>query len=139
MKITFLVGLPGSGKTYLGELLAANDANVTYLDDISVNGGLNELQKAIHVLGAENIVVSDAFLCRQRDREQAVAVLKKMAPAYALEWVFFENAPEKCLRNADYRNKGLGATRLVTRMIFDMSKEYAIPEGVSVREVWQPK
>jgi predicted kinase len=136
MKITFICGLPGSGKTYLGEQLSLADDNVTYLDDITVRGGLNELQDAINVLGADNIVVSDVFLCRKKDREAAVRILGKMAPEYALEWVFFENAPDKCMRNVEHRNKN-GDSRAVKGLIQTLTKEYTIPEGVTTREIWQ--
>lgn len=133
MKITFLCGLPGSGKTHLGEHLASLNGNVVYLDDITVKGGLKQL---IDVLGREEIVVSDVFLCRSRDREAAIKILNKIAPQYEIEWVFFENNPDKCLKNMEYRYRK-GDPRSVKNMILDMSKEYAIPKGVVVKEIWQ--
>lgn len=129
LKITFLVGLPGSGKTHLGEQLD----NVIYLDDISVKGGLRELQNAI---GSEHIVVSDVFLCRKKNRDWVIRFLGEIAPQYTVEWVFFENNPEKCLKNVEHRNKK-GDCRLVGQMIKDMTKDYTIPEGHPVREIWQ--
>jgi broad-specificity NMP kinase len=63
MKITCIVGLPGSGKTTLGNQLADG----LWLDDISVIGGLSLLKDAINY-GWESIIVSDVFLCRPIDR-----------------------------------------------------------------------
>lgn len=137
MKITFLVGLPGSGKTFLGEQLA-EDPNVTYLDDITVKGGLDELDYAVNALGATDIVVSDVFLCRERDRTSALKHLKRIAPGYEVVWVFFENAPEKCVKNVRHRAKS-GDERLVEGLIRELTREYVIPECVPVREIWQPK
>lgn len=67
MKITFLVGLPGSGKTHYGNLLAEGP-NVVYIDDISVREDpMREIQLA---MGVEHILISDVFLCREEERKK---------------------------------------------------------------------
>lgn len=138
LKISALVGLPCSGKTTLGEKMEEENEDIVYIDDITIKNGLDDIEKAVNLWGAIHIVISDVFLCRAKDREYAIKKLKKIAPDYKLEWIFFENNPEKCLKNADYRNKQ-GDTRKIKNMIIDMSKQYTIPEGYVPLKIWQEK
>lgn len=127
MQITLIVGLPGSGKTTLGNQLADG----LWLDDISVIGGLSLLKDAISN-GWERIVVSDVFLCRPIDRLNAVRWLKEHAQGYDIEWIYFENAPEKCQANVLRRND----SRKVSELIHELTKLYVIPDGVEVKKVY---
>ena len=124
MKVTLLVGLPGSGKTTLGKELEAQGA--TFIDDISIVG-LKPLREAMKQV--EYVVVADTFLCRLQEREAA----RRHLYDCEVEWVFFENAPEKCLRNVDKRADGRKVTELVKRL----SEEYVIPQGVTPRMIHQ--
>jgi adenylate kinase family enzyme len=135
MQITFIVGLPGSGKTTLGNQIVGDREDIVYLDDITVFGGINELKNAIEVGGWENIIVSDVFLCRPIDRSNAVRWLKKHAKGYDIEWIYFENAPDKCLANVLRRNAD-GDDRKVSQLIYELTKLYVIPDGVEVRKVY---
>lgn len=133
MKITFLVGLPGSGKTHYGNLLA-EDPNVVYIDDISVREDpMREIQLA---MGVEHILISDVFLCREEERKKAIRVVRRIAALerfdYEVDWVFFENNPEQCLKNVAYRDKQ-GDHRAVNGLIRELTKEYKIPQGIVPR------
>jgi hypothetical protein len=130
-----LVGLPGSGKTTLGEAMAGDDPNITYLDDITVFGGLDELQEAV-AFGYENIILSDVFLCRPKDRASAAKWLSKNAAQYEIKWIFFENAPKKCYDNVARRNAN-GDPRKVGELIKELTQVYTIPEGAEVRAVYE--
>jgi hypothetical protein len=136
MKITFLVGLPGSGKTHYGNQICDSGVGV-YLDDISVMD--DPLDSIKTYMGWPHILISDVFLCREQEREKAVRTVQKIAAAegceYDLEWVFFENNPDQCLKNVAHRAKQ-GDTRPVAGLIRDLTKEYKIPEGVEVRKIW---
>lgn len=143
MKITMLVGLPGSGKTTLGDQMVGDDPNAEtvtadpntiFLDDITVIGGIDELKEAI-AFGWENIIVSDVFLCRPIDRDNAVRWLEKNAEGYEVEWIYFENAPDKCRANVRRRNAG-GDPRKVGELINELTKFYVIPKGATVRTVF---
>src|SRR5688500_9530678 len=135
MKIVILVGLPGSGKTYLGaKMVQEDEVNRIYLDDISIIG-LDKLKDAIDLYSWEYIIFSDVFMCRERDRIGAEKWLKENAAKYELEWIFFENAPDKCFANVKRRNAS-GDHRKVEELIKDLTKRYKIPEGVTVREVY---
>lgn len=125
MKVTLLVGLPGCGKTFLGSELAKNGA--LFIDDISIQG-LSPLRQAMY--GESDVVVADTFLCRENERKLAASWLKLFG--CEIEWVFFENNPEKCLRNVEQRADG----RKVEELIGVLTKEYKIPEGVVPRVIY---
>lgn len=124
-----IVGLPGSGKSHLGKRMVEGNEDATFLDDLSVIGGINALRRAISVLGIDNIVVADAFLCRRHDREKAREWLRGNASGYEVEWVYFENDPGKCRANVLRRNAG-GDARRVDELIGELSLSYAIPDDV---------
>jgi len=116
--IIFICGLPGSGKTFLGNKLSKK-LNIPFFDDASMSWTLSKLRE---IKG--DFILADVYLCRERDRE-AVKSLGKC------RWIFFENNPEKCIKNVEYRADG----RAVTGMIRKMSKIYIIPEGVKPRRI----
>lgn len=102
MKLTVIVGLPGSGKTHLGKELEAQGALL--IDDISINGGLDRLSK---VVGHPHIVITDPNLCISQDKQAAERMLPNICPGYEIEWIFFQNDSKACLNNILHRqNKG---------------------------------
>jgi hypothetical protein len=129
VKITMIVGLPGSGKSHLGRRMVEGDADATFLDDLSVIGGIDALRRAISVPGIENIVIADAFLCRRHDRARAREWLRDNASGYEVEWVYFENDPGKCRANVLRRDAG-GDARRVDELIGELSRFYAIPDDI---------
>jgi hypothetical protein len=126
-KLIVITGLPCSGKTYLAKSLLCS--NGVLLDDISLLG-LSALRNTV---GQEQIIVTDPFLCREPQRKKAEKWFNEIAVGYEIEWIFFENAPEKCLKNVGHRNDG----RLVEKFIKSLSKDYVIPNGVKPVEIWQ--
>ena len=137
MKITLLIGLPGSGKTYLGKQLKG-----LFIDDASKNKGLlalTYLSNAVlknrpikFVTEKTDLIIADPMFCTQETLQKAKAKLGAMFPGYEIECIYFENDPEKCLRNVRIRNDG----RLVYGLIRGLSKKYVIPEGIIPRKIW---
>ena len=128
MKIVFLVGLPGSGKTFLGNELSQSDGQ--FIDDISLPGQFDQLEKAIDFL-VPKVFIADVFLCREVERTKAVSTIKRLGIKYKaeceIEWLFFETAPEKCIKNVEKRADG----RAVTGLIQTLTKEYTIPKEIN--------
>lgn len=132
LRITVLVGLPGSGKTYLGNSLQ-NESRI-YIDDIRKDS-LRTLKDLVEKQRFPDIIISDVWLCLEKDRGFASGWFSKHAPDYEVEWIFFENSPEKCLANVKRRNAN-GDCRKVEGLIRQLAKEYVIPEGVEVRQIY---
>jgi hypothetical protein len=124
MKVIFIVGLPCSGKTHLGQ-----EMDGVFIDDISKRG-LSTLPSS-----ADLLIISDPFLCRKRDRFIAEQTIKEKYPDCEVDWIFFENAPDKCLKNMK-RRFGDGDTRAVRGLVLLLSKEYTIPGQFEPKEVW---
>ena len=127
MKIIFLVGLPGSGKTYLGKQLES-DSNI-FIDDIS-KCGLKLLQDAL-TNNYKSIIIADCFLCKRSERILALNFLQNNYYSGEIEWIFFENNPEKCFRNVDKRADG----RAVKGLIKHLSGQYIIPHDSKIVEI----
>ena len=132
MKLVVLIGLPASGKSYLGRQMIENNKKAVFIDDVSMVG-IKELEKVIENGGFSDIIMSDVFLCREKDRQTFVKWISKYD--FEIEWIFFENAPEKCLKNIKIRNNN-GDVRKVEGLIYFLSKEYKIPCGVIVKKVF---
>ena len=64
--------------------------------------------------------------------ERIHAIMTLSGSNYDIEWIFFENNPEKCLANVHRRDDG----RKVEGLIRQLTKEYTIPIGATVREIY---
>jgi hypothetical protein len=126
MKCTCLVGLPGSGKTYHGIRLGKRD--IIFLDDIKDLRPIYTLTKQ-----KEDIIIADVNFCETMCRVSADNVLKGLG--YEVEWIFFENNKEKCIRNINRRYQS-GDTRDVMTTLKIMSEVYKVPENIVAREIW---
>lgn len=120
--IQLIVGLPGSGKTRYAESLVGE--GWVLFDD----PGAGDLPAILEALkGGQKVLLTDPFLCLSQHRETA----KRYFKDYTIEWVFFANDPQQCLRNASHRD------RHVVPTIERFTKVYVIPDGAVVRPVWQ--
>jgi predicted kinase len=125
--VYFYVGLPGSGKTFYAKQKEKETGGIL-IDDIKE---FLQLQNAL----SQNdiVVVTDPHLCDYKMRMKAVEVCQKLYWDINIEWIFFENNPEKCLKNVAHRNDG----RKVEDFIKVLSGIYEKnpPEALTI---WQP-
>lgn len=124
-KVICIVGLPGSGKTNLANLLASGRPDVCVVDDIT---SLDQLPEPGLF---EVVIITDPNFCITDVR---VLAASKLVERYnnAVSYVFFENDPEKAIRNVVRRNDG----RPVFQSIRMLSKVYRIPEDVTIMPIW---
>jgi len=122
MKIVLLIGLPGSGKTHLLD---------TFSDDQWAK--IDDPMGTIDLPEGKDLIIADVKLIFSDVLEKAEQKLKAKYGQVEIERIYFENAPEKCLRNVAYRNDG----RLVGGFIRDYAKYYNPPENALV--IWQPE
>jgi predicted kinase len=117
-EITLLIGLPGSGKSeYIKKTF--NNGEYTVVDDPRKAADIPlEFNK--------HLIIADCHLCREQAMDGFKTFADKNFPDVKINYVYFENNPEQCLKNAAFRNDG----RIVEPTIRHMSKTYKIPEGV---------
>lgn len=117
MKATLIVGLPGSGKTYLGKTFPY------FIDD----------PKDLPNLELKDVAIADPNFCISSVRDSAIRYLEGLG--FQVECLFFENDPQKCLHNVIIRNDG----RVVESTIYNLSKLYHIPNDVKILEIFLKK
>jgi hypothetical protein len=122
LKVIFIVGLPGSGKTHHARVLQQINKDYVLIDDVSVNK-LEMFIKALN--GSTDIIATDPWLCDPKSRENAVKMVLKHNPLARIHWVFFENDPVKCHKNVDFRNDG----RKVGNLIDSLTQVYRFTNG----------
>jgi len=116
-RIILIIGLPGSGKTYLAK---ARYEHLGY--------ELVDEPKDLPDLSPEkDYVICDPHLCDPRTRELCRNILKD----FEIEEIYFENDPQKCQNNINNREGG----RKVTLKAFN----YEIPKGIKPLKIWQSK
>lgn len=144
-KAIFIVGLPGSGKTYYAHQFA-NEIDAALFDDFKANAIndsshfpfaetyaelINELRSG------KNSIVSDIDFCKAEARSEASHCIKRLIPDVDIEWIFFENDPEKCCENIIRRAKTEGRKQSgPLNALEKYSKFYLNPEGSTVISVW---
>lgn len=132
MKTTCIVGLPGSGKTYISKEIVEK-SNAILFDDIS---NLDLLKKCVKD-GRKDIVINDPHFCFEYVREIVNKKISKWSKGNVhIDWVFFENNPEKCWENVKRRNDQRKITQATIKFF---SKFYQIPDSVETLEVWELK
>ena len=113
-----IVGLPGSGKTFLGKRFESKGFYL--IDD----------PKDLEFLrcGKDKIVIADPHLCCERNRILAIDRLKSLG--YHVKVLYFENRPDKCKKLITRRNDG----RIVNGFA---SFDYVVPKGVKVISIYE--
>lgn len=131
-KVTFIVGLPGSGKTHLLNKIVNENTFTVGFDDPDEHS----LELALEMLKNNlNVVFADCNLCIEENRKNAKQIILNAFPETKIEWIFFENSPEKCFNNVTLRGKK-GDERNVSADIHNLSTLY-LYDGVGVLEIYQ--
>lgn len=126
--IIFIVGSPGSGKSYLAMDLSEED-DAVIVDDPK---DFSEIEKAIKT-SSRDVIIADCFLCEEEVRLKAEQRIRLLDQKAQLVWYFFEKNPEQCRKNVELRNDG----RKVEGSIKRFSSTYCIPSGVKTIPVWR--
>ena len=131
--VTFIIGLPGSGKTHLAHRLKKiNEAfrPCVIYDDLKKTE-LDALEEAVKQ--GKDVILVDPWLCYPSTREIACKRIEEWGAT--IDEIFFENDPEAALRNVRHRNDG----RHVESFIKQTTKHYTIPDGTIKAKIWNPK
>lgn len=95
VKITLIIGLPGSGKTMLGNRLS-KERGVPFIDDIT---DLDQLPSG-------DCIIADVNFCDNEILREAMRILHSMYDELQLELIYFANEPEQARANVIRRADG---------------------------------
>ena len=132
MKAVLLIGLPGSGKTYIAQTDYVSRGYILVDDPTD----LDEVRAGVATAlagGNPGVVVCDPHLTRAGTRAIALQVFPALG-CTEVECVYFENDPVKAARNLQHRADSRGH---ISVEVF--SRQYEIPAGVVPRDIWQPE
>lgn len=133
-KFILLIGLPCSGKSWLGKELAISE-NAVFIDDPF------DFKKDVLSKLDDNYntyIIADSHFCNSKSLKLTKEILGKLYDEVEFELVYFENDKEKCLKNMKQRQEK-GDERKVKVDILSFSKVYSIPENVVQKEIWQER
>ena len=139
-----IVGLPASGKTLYARSLLAGRSHYEdihhwlYHRDQYIREGNDRFGRFLDDLHAGRPFVIDSVeMCERTVRERFLG--EYLSHLSGVDWLYFENEPEQCRRNAqlpEHRGESHRLHRL--REIDRASPVYDIPEGANVRAVYCP-
>ena len=130
MTAIIVVGLPGSGKSWLLEHF--NIGGLQVYDDISKQKEkFFKVSLAFDYIRTLPIVLSDPGLCDEKNLAALIKMVENIG--YNTCVMYFENDPEKCYNNVEYRADG----RIVKNYIKQLSKIYK--PKYPVMKIWQPE
>lgn len=119
MKVTIIIGLPGSGKSYLLDKIATNH---TVLDDFV---SPEKIHMALSL--RDDVMMADPFFCEPDILKRAVEIVELYTSN--IEYIYFENNKERAIANAENRGRG------VKGLIHQLSATYKPPENA--RKIFQ--
>jgi deoxyadenosine/deoxycytidine kinase len=103
-KITFILGLSGSGKTYLSERLKKETGAEVFTNFLADDSGLNALIESLR--DGKDCIVDEVRFCLQAYREQILQSLSQIT-SLDMRWICYENDLETANWNVIHRtNKG---------------------------------
>ena len=103
-KITFIIGLSGSGKTYLSERLKKETGAEVFTNLLADDSGLNALIESLR--DGKDCIVDEVRFCLQAYREQILQSLSQIT-SLDTRWICYENDLETANWNVIHRtNKG---------------------------------
>lgn len=144
-KITFVVGLPGSGKSTWMKQQKAQGNDVHILDDFKANAHnddpafcssryLSELKAAVE--SGRDIFIADIDFCRSASRIEADLFVTRNFPEATVRWIFFEKSIISCKENVRRDHERDVDSRLAK--IDEFEPQYQIPSDATCIPVWSP-
>ena len=130
-KVTFLLGLAGSGKSYRADKLK-KETGAEIFEGTEGKENLGMLPNIVqHLRQGKNCIVEEIAYCRPQGREKVVTYLRYHVPDVQIEWLCFENNLESANWNVRNRkNKGDINGHLAINQCWHRLYQY--PEGATI-------
>lgn len=141
-KLTILVGFPGSGKSYYINNIK-EEYNGKVADDFMKDSKDNsrEFLRSCHweelvadLNDDRDCLISDIRFCNEEDRNNFESQLKKSVDNVVLDWQYFENNPDVCIRNVLSRQSQQKYKQI--QYIICNRIKYQIPENSEIIPVY---
>lgn len=133
-----VIGLPGCGKDRLLRAMEAEGHRV--FDDFSANTAAPFVEMSPNygplmdeLMAGHDCAVSDIAFCEPEYRSDFFKAVTTRLRGQPIEWIYFENAPEKCRKNIEGQSGE--RVELDLRALEDLSRRYVVPAGTVVRPV----
>ena len=114
-QIVLIVGMPGSGKTELGNELIEKLDNSVFFDSVISDIEMEQITNACNVY--KTVIMSSPYLCVDIARERVVNFFKKINKRVKITWKFFDYDVKSCIQNHPTLKK----------KIFEVAEHYTIP------------
>jgi dephospho-CoA kinase len=132
-----VVGLPGAGKSTLVNAMRSSITGVC-CEDFHANAFQNSplVEDSRHydallqdIRAGSDCVIADIAFCDPKRRANLQQAIDRQISNSRIEWIYFENAPEKCRRNIARRARARLGDDLAALEKF--ARLYSIPDGVT--------
>ena len=130
-KVTFVIGLSGSGKTHMVD-------GMTGVRKIQESFFARKDEFFAAITAGEDCVVSERAFLRKANQEAIVREILATAPDTEIEWFCFENNLEKANRNCrrERKDKQPGSEAAHMAMNAMESPLYTYPAGAAILPIW---
>lgn len=119
--LTFIIGLPGSGKTTLAHEISRK-GNYRLFDDFITNYASGEFINSL--TDFNNIVVIDPRLCKIDIFEAIIKKISIIIPEEHIMIILYENDPDTCINNIKNREKNIKIQKKLCSTVKSLSKVY---------------
>ena len=139
--LKIIVGLPGCGKTTL--LLEMESEGFRIFDDFHANafGDSSDVEMSQQyfplmdaLLAGRDCAVSDIAFCIPERRSALLKAIRLRFPTEPIDWIYFENSPEKCRSNIQRRNRERMDRDMKALAVF--AERYVVPAGATVIPIY---
>lgn len=124
MRIHLLIGLPGCGKTTLGQELLKSNPGAIFIDDANPESPWPAAPVPFMIIASPNF-------CRAVVRDNALNWLAQKYPSATFEFTYFAPDLATCQDNVRHRADG----RNVSPTLSLMARAYDIPPNIPLRPV----
>ena len=114
-KVILIVGMPGSGKTKLGNQLIEEIEDSVFFDSVTNNTEMEHISNAC--TSYKTVIMASPYLCIDSSRERAAKFFKQINKKVKIIWKFFDYDVQACVKNHPE----------IKRKIFEVAEHYTIP------------
>lgn len=102
IKLTIVIGLPGSGKSHLMQQWLVDNPNGIGYDDFMDKFHTGELIEQL--AGNTNVMINDPRLCFSSTFERCIKHFERLVSRQNMRLILFENNVEQCIENINKSN-----------------------------------